>query len=275
MIEQTFFMDLSGRDNECIMDLDLYVNTTGISVHEKKFTVNYPSGRNDCHLLYLCSGTLKVKAAGKSYVLIPGQLIVFSPNVPFYYSNKKDSLAEYMWINFTGCEAENIISKASIPFNFPYSVANPQYVFEAFETFFDEFRYRSFLHELSIFYKFVQIAVTLGRSRKGNTQKSADSLTNSMMYISMNYTKDITTEELAKIEHLSCAHFRRLFKEKTGMTPTQYITAMRIRYAEQMLLETNFSVKEIANKVGFHDQLYFSKVFSKRYGVSPTDFRRK
>ena len=60
MIPQLYFMDLSGRDNECITDLDLYINTTGTSIHKGNFSASHRFGRNDYHLLYLCSGDLNI-----------------------------------------------------------------------------------------------------------------------------------------------------------------------------------------------------------------------
>ena len=207
------------------------------------------------------------------YVLNRGQLIIFPPKTPFFYSNASKVQTEYFWINFTGCEALNIINTVKIPLNAPYTVAKPRNIFEAFESFFNEFKHRAFLHEMSIFYKFLRIMILFGRAREDQVQKN--SLTESLTYISNNYSIDITTEELAEMEHLSCAHYRRLFKEKIGMTPTQYISTIRLKHAEQMLFETELSIKEIAQKVGFSDQLYFSKVFSKHFGVSPKAFRNR
>jgi two-component system, response regulator YesN len=73
---------------------------------------------------------------------------------------------------------------------------------------------------------------------------------------------------------LSIDHCRRLFIKETGKTPSEYLTEKRINYAK-LLLETrlrnnSISVKEIANHVGFDDPYYFSRVFKKVTGKSPT-----
>ena len=128
-----------------------------------------------------------------------------------------------MWINFTGKQAEGLINAAQIPINTPFTVTIPQYVFEGFETLFDEFKFRPFLHELAISYKLMHLMVLFSRSTGGRVRnKKSGPLTDALVYIGENYTQDIATETLAEIAHLSCAHFRRLFKAKTGMTPTQY-----------------------------------------------------
>ncbi len=276
MIQQAYFMDLNGSDNKCINDKDIYVNSTGSSVYEGDFVGGHRLGRKDFHLLYLYSGELNMKYGKKRIVLKCGQLIILPPGTPFFYANAKKTRTEYMWINFTGSQAEKLINSAEIPINTPFTVTTPQYIFEGFETFFTEFKCRPFLHELAISYKLVHLMVLFSRSTGGRVRnKKSGPLTDTLVYIGENYTQDIPTEKLAEMEHLSCAHFRRLFKEKTGMTPTQYITAMRLKYAEQMLLETDLSIKEIAKSVGFSDQLYFSKVFSHYFGSSPSDFRKR
>ena len=274
MIQQAYFMDLSGSDNKCITDQYLYVNSTGTSVFEEDFEGGHRFGRKDFHLLYLYSGELNMKYGKKSTVLKCGEIIILPPDTPFSYSNTKKTKTEFMWINFTGSKAESLIRSVNLPINKPYTVTLPQYIFEGFETFFTEFRFRPRLHEVAIAYKLVHLMVLFSRSEQGRVRsKKSGPLTDTLIYIGENYTQDIATEDLAAMEHLSCAHFRRLFKKKTGMTPTQYITSLRLKYAEQMLLETELSIKEIAKNVGFSDQLYFSKVFSNHFGMSPTEFR--
>ena len=66
----------------------------------------------------------------------------------------------------------------------------------------------------------------------------------------------------------------RLFKEELGLTFIEYLTKIRIDAAKRLLLETNMTVSEISDLVGYQDPSYFTKVFKKREGVTPTQFRR-
>ena len=70
-------------------------------------------------------------------------------------------------------------------------------------------------------------------------------------------------------------HARRLFARSTGKTPLQYLTAMRIDAARQMLAAGGLSVKEVAQRVGLPDAFYFSRLFRKTAGISPTEYARK
>ena len=74
---------------------------------------------------------------------------------------------------------------------------------------------------------------------------------------------------------MSVSWFIRNFKEYTGTTPTQYILSLRISNAQSLLESTSYNVTEIANIVGYDNPLYFSRLFKKQCGVSPSEFRRQ
>ncbi|MCI5649705.1 MAG: AraC family transcriptional regulator [Fusicatenibacter sp.] len=83
-----------------------------------------------------------------------------------------------------------------------------------------------------------------------------------------------SVEGLAEQMGVSFAHFTRCFHEETGMSPIVYLTEERIRRAMTLLLGTNDTLGEIAEQVGFSSGNYFAKVFRKRTGVSPTEYRK-
>ncbi len=83
------------------------------------------------------------------------------------------------------------------------------------------------------------------------------------------------SEEIKKIG-FNTDYFRRCFKEETNMTPLEYLTSLRIGEAKELLIRSTFrSVEEVSDRCGFNDCFYFSKVFKKRTGLSPRDYRKK
>lgn len=69
-------------------------------------------------------------------------------------------------------------------------------------------------------------------------------------------------------------HVRRRFKEETGLTPLAYLTNMRLTYAQGLLLQENYvSIVDVAEKCGFGDSFYFSRLFKKQFGMSPLNYR--
>ncbi len=92
-------------------------------------------------------------------------------------------------------------------------------------------------------------------------------------FINTNYQKDISLEETASYCRLSSFYFSKLFKKKKKITFIDYLTNKRIAEAEQLLLKTNLSIKEISINVGYNDPNYFTRVFKRIHSVSPTVFR--
>jgi transcriptional regulator GlxA family with amidase domain len=83
---------------------------------------------------------------------------------------------------------------------------------------------------------------------------------------------DSTT--LAALVNLSPSRFRHLFKQETGTTPAQYLKEYRLRKAEKMLRTTFLSVKQVLKHVGFASNTHFVHDFRKKYGMTPTAYRR-
>ena len=94
-------------------------------------------------------------------------------------------------------------------------------------------------------------------------------------YISENYAKPITLEEAAESINLAPTYFSRKFKSVTGSNFRDFVINIRIRQASQMLLTTDDSVTEIAQKCGFNSANYFKDCFRRTVGLSPTQFKKQ
>lgn len=92
-------------------------------------------------------------------------------------------------------------------------------------------------------------------------------------YITENYSTEITLDELSKQFSVSKSHLSRQFKATTGFGINEYITIVRIRNAERLILTTDLPITDIATKCGFNDSNYFSSVFKKLKGIPPLKFR--
>ena len=90
-----------------------------------------------------------------------------------------------------------------------------------------------------------------------------------------NYNKPLCIEDYAAKHHMSVSWFIRNFKEYTESTPTQYILSLRISNAQTLLESTNYNITEIAEIVGYDNPFYFSRLFKKQSGVSPSEFRNQ
>ena len=93
-------------------------------------------------------------------------------------------------------------------------------------------------------------------------------------YIELMLDKDITVEELEGIAGMSRAKFSAEFRRIFGLGPKQYISISRIARAKKLLLETNLPCREIAEMTGFHDVLFFYKMFKKYVHITPSSYRK-
>lgn len=89
-------------------------------------------------------------------------------------------------------------------------------------------------------------------------------------YMNKNYNEDISLDKVAKTTYLSPAYISKVFKEETGYSPINYLISIRLKKSRELLESGNISVKEAAEQVGYKDAYYFSKLFKKYYGFSPS-----
>lgn len=96
-----------------------------------------------------------------------------------------------------------------------------------------------------------------------------------MRYIQGNYCDPISVDDIAGYANISRSHLYRIFMKKVGISPNEYLSAYRINKACGLLRNSNLKINEIASSVGYNDQLYFSRVFKKLKGVSPSRYLKK
>jgi AraC family transcriptional regulator len=84
---------------------------------------------------------------------------------------------------------------------------------------------------------------------------------------------DLSLDEMAEAVGLSTAHFARMFRKSTGVTPHQFVLRQRLERAKAMLLARDARVLDVAVACGFKTQQHFAQVFRDVWGISPTEYR--
>ena len=125
----------------------------------------------------------------------------------------------------------------------------------------------------SILYQLFSTAFyKLNLPQQGNS--TASCVTLAADYLSQHFDDhSIRTETLAKMYGISEKYFRTLFKKHYGVTPSQYLTHLRLTAAKNFLVQGGLTITEIADMIGISDVYYFSKLFKKHYGIPPSKFK--
>ncbi|MBD3921284.1 AraC family transcriptional regulator [Paenibacillus sp. PR3] len=113
----------------------------------------------------------------------------------------------------------------------------------------------------------------LRRSREMREHQTISALDRARRYIESRFTEELSLEEVADHVHLNSFYLSKVFKQYVGETFIDYLTSLRIKRAKQLIEEDSLSLKEICYEVGYKDPNYFSRVFKKVTGVTPSDYR--
>ncbi|WMJ77098.1 MULTISPECIES: response regulator transcription factor [unclassified Sedimentibacter] len=93
-------------------------------------------------------------------------------------------------------------------------------------------------------------------------------------YIQTNYNSNITLKDCANVFYTSTNHISRLFKQHCNTTFTKYLNDYRITKAKDLLLDTNYTIEEIATMVGYNSPNYLYKLFKNKYNTTPNNYKK-
>ena len=102
-----------------------------------------------------------------------------------------------------------------------------------------------------------------------NVQDKSALVRNVILDLEIMYAKDVDVSQIARDHNISYSRLSRIFKEVTGSTIIEHLTAIRVQHAKELLMESDLSIREISSLTGFNDPYYFSKVYKRAVGLSP------
>ncbi|MGZ9585999.1 response regulator transcription factor [Paenibacillus marinisediminis] len=120
---------------------------------------------------------------------------------------------------------------------------------------------------------YVEIAIQQIREERERSTWSV--IDNATTFIQEKFCEELSLEDVADHVHLNSHYFSKVFKQQTGETFIDYVTKLRINKAKELIRNGQLSLKEICYLVGYKDPNYFSRVFKKAAGVSPTEYRNQ
>lgn len=240
-----------------------------------------PRGRKDYQLLYVASGKAHFFLNGKDETIDAGNMILYRPKEEQHYVYYGKDKTEVFWVHFTGGDVKNILRK--------YGFKDRQHVYSSGIV--PEYRriYEEMISELQKCPPFFEENLTLllnrllilsSRQFEARTQVkemnpyTRAAMENAVQYFDAHYSENINIDEFAASKAMSTSWFIRSFKEYCQTTPKQYLTSLRITNAQILLRQTGLTISEVGEIVGFDNALYFSRIFHKQTGMSPSEYRK-
>lgn len=251
------------------------------SSHPSEYFFTWEEGRilNEFQINFITEGTGILENKYGVFPLKQGSIFITFPGVWHRYKpNLKTGWSEN-YVGFDGEMARKLISKPQ------FSPNEPVFNFGIKEELLD-----SFLKIYDLVEKeqpgFQQIAsgmilkllgyIVSFEKQKGFSGKPIAKVIESIRFeMRQKMDEEINLKELAEKHYVSYSFFRKMFKKYTGVSPGQYHLQLRITRAKELLISSDKSIKEISYELGFQSIFYFSNLFKKKEGVTPSHFRNK
>lgn len=238
-----------------------------------------PRGRLDYQLIYIASGKAHFHFGDKEEIVTAGHMVIYRPKESQKYEYYAKDQTEVYWVHFTGNNVKNILRA--------YGISDDKKVFYCGSGLEYQQHFRMMIQELQLckddYQEMLeihlrQILIMLHRYLKTSTKIEngiiAEEIDKAMLYFNEHYNETISIEDYAASRHMSTSWFIRNFKQYTDITPMQYILSIRISNAEDLLKNTEYNLTEISNIIGYDNPLYFSRIFKKQKGLSPSEYRK-
>lgn len=289
VLPEEFFRYLPVSDRDVLWDL--YVTGTGCSSvppggryprssHPDLYQFAWDRGRvlPEHQVLYVTRGRglFESQPTGKLEVAAGNVLLLF-PGVWHRYRPSRQTGWDEYWVSFNGEYVKRLVERGFL------SPRDP-----VLNTGLDDTILRPYLHILDrvrseppgyqqlIAANTMEIlAAALAAVQTVRTGgRATAAIREAKIVLAQRIEEVVDMEKLAASLHMSYAHFRRVFKQQTGLSPYQYHLQLRTHRARELLHGTTLAVRQIATRLNFPNAYHFSKIFKKKTGMSPSQWRR-
>lgn len=242
------------------------------------FSTDRPDGRRDFQLLYIASGKGHFCINGRERIIDEGNMVLYRPDEPqqyFYYAADR---TEVYWVHFTGCDVSTILQYYMLPEteNVFFTGSSPDYQW-LFRQMIQELQLCRANYEelLSLLLRNIFLMINRYLKEGGSTGSDVrNEIERAAHYFNEHYNQPLSIDDYAASRHMSTCWFIRSFKQTIKVTPMQYILSLRMANARNLLETTDCNITEAALAVGYDNPLYFSRLFRRHVGMSPTEYRK-
>nr|WKN34836.1 AraC family transcriptional regulator [Tunicatimonas sp. TK19036] len=249
--------------------------------HPTGYYFDWNNGRalDEYQLNYITEGFGYLETSQGLFKIKPGMVMIIHPGVKHRYRPDKKTGWVENYIGFKGNLAPHFLNLAFRDIPSPVlSCGNRVEIIDVYQKIFDLTQIQKPAYQQvasGMILKLVGLLLSIQKQSGIEGKDIEDLITTARAYMWENVDKTADLQAFAKSKNFSYSSFRKLFKQYTGIAPYQYFLDLKIVRAKELIASTDKSVKEMAYELGFDSIHYFSRLFKKKTGVSPSEFRRR
>jgi len=242
-------------------------------------TCTRKNGCPEVILIYCCEGRGWCEMAGQRHEVGPNQLLVISPFTPHVYGANAQSPWTIHWFHASGSNISHYIERLGVSEAQPIvSLWGDSHLYSLFEDLLEGLQHGFTLtHLIYAAHSLAHLMGLILRHKEefwhGETT-TRERILKSIEFMKSHLREPLNVDALAALANLSRSHYTTLFRRVTGYAPLSYLNHLRMQRAIEWLTSTNWPIKQISDKLGFSDQFYFSRAFTKMHSHSPSAHRR-
>lgn len=271
-----------------------------------------PHWHNDIEIINVLKGKLVVRCLANSYTIHEGEILIICPTSIHEIFDEPSGVRFYIQANMSGFQFLSEMDTAYSIMNPAVLITKEQFpdIYDRIAADIDSIRQiyhpendsnensdsaaqdlqsvertaLPFMAETQIYALLLDILSVVAvecRGQNGDadsdihpaSSRNQRAMQDACKYISIHFSEPISLESVAEHEGFSKYHFERIFKQFTGMTFYQYVTKLRLSYAQQLLGDRGLAITEIALRSGFSGGSTFTRAFRQATGLTPSEFR--
>lgn len=227
--------------------------------------------------VYVTKGEGVFGAEGTAYTVTPGSLMLILPGMKHFYKPVYEIGWYEYWVGFKGPFFSQLMEEGFLSGDTVFfKVGLQEYILGLFHQIFDELRAQRPLYQFKACTGVLSLlAEALTQKRRREQPNYYQKIVEKAKYLmESNMFGAIDIPSISRQIGISASRLNDIFKTYTAMTPYQYYIHIKIHRAERLLEQGETTVKEIAYRLGFEDQYYFSRLFKNKTGIVPSRWKK-
>ncbi|MDR0590092.1 MAG: AraC family transcriptional regulator [Spirochaetaceae bacterium] len=228
-------------------------------------------------LVYITEGQGGFSITDRTYNVSPGSMLLILPGIRHTYKPVYEIGWHEYWVGFKGDFFFNMIRQDLLSQgHLFFDLGLRDTIILAFNNIFDEVRAQRPLYQLKACVGILSLLTEMltHERRKEQPNYYQTIVERAKCLMESNVYGTINLSHISQKIGISTSRLNEIFKTYTSMTPYQFYIHIKIHKAESLLEQENVSVKEVAYKLGFEDQYYFSRLFKNKTGIAPSVWKK-